>query len=257
MTWLRWVSRSREQSFYNTIVEFGGFGVGGRGVGTPSAVQMTTGHRPPRLGTMNARGPVRGKTWFQIPTLPEVVKTHRGSRPGSPLADIVWHALMMDIHKEATEALSHHEPTRIAYQRAGLQPEVITWSDDLVIPIPVLTAQELLPATTYILQKTMQSFTTRGLMNLKRGKTTGVPTFKGTGAPALRAQYLLHKDPGLDVEDTDGRVYRLPLACSYRYLGACYVPEGGREHEMDYYRTSRIFWHRRLWRTMFVVCSSR
>lgn len=176
---------------------------------------------------------VHGNTWFQVPTLPEVVKTHRGSRPGSPIADIVWHALMMSIHKEATEALSNYEPTMAAYSGAGLQPEVITWSDDLVIPIPVTTAHELLPATQHILQKTMQSFTNRGLkLNLKRGKTTGVPTFKGNGAPALPEQYLLNKDPGLDVEDANGKVWRLPLACSYRYLGACYVPEGGHEHEI-------------------------
>ena len=176
---------------------------------------------------------VHGNTWFQVPTLPEVVKTHRGSRPGSPIADIVWHALMMSIHQEATEALSNYEPTMAAYSYAGLRPEVITWSDDLVIPVPVTTAHELLPATQHILQKTMQSFTNRGLkLNLKRGKTTGVPTFKGNGAPALREQYLLNKDPGLDVEDANGKVWRLPLACSYRYLGACYVPEGGHEHEI-------------------------
>ena len=128
---------------------------------------------------------------------------------------------------------SNRGALKAAYTCVGLQPEVITWSDDLVIPIPVIAAHELLPATQHILKKTMQSFTNRGLkLNLKRGKTTGVPTFKGNGAPALREQYLLNRDPGLDVEDTNGKVWRLPLACSYRYLGACYVPEGGHEHEI-------------------------
>lgn len=60
----------------------------------------------------------------------ELVKTHR--RPGNPL---IWHALMMDIHKEATEALAQYAPTMQAYERVGLRPEVIARSDDLVIPI--------------------------------------------------------------------------------------------------------------------------
>lgn len=80
---------------------------------------------------------VHGGTWFQVPTMTELVKTHR--RPGSPL---IWHALMMDIHKEATEALAQYAPTMQAYERVGLRPEVITRSDDLVIPIPATAAQD-------------------------------------------------------------------------------------------------------------------
>lgn len=175
------------------------------------------------------------KLGFRFLLYQVVVKTDRGSRPHNPLADIVWHTLMMDIHREASEALEQYAPTLEAYQRVNLRPEAITWSDDLVIPIPVIQAcDHLIPATQHILQTTMRSFPTRGLtLNLKRGKTTGVPTFKGNGAPALREQLLLHKDPGLDVEDDGGKSWRLPLACSYTYLGACYVPEGGHEHEIE------------------------
>ena len=176
---------------------------------------------------------VHGSTWFQVPTRPEVVQTHRGSRPGSPVADIVWHALMLSIHKEATAALVDYQPTASAFTQVGLQPEAITWADDLVIPIPAREAQELVPATIQILRIVMNSFASRGLkLNLKRGKTTGVPTFKGSGAPALRDAFLLHSDPALTIEEEDGVSWKLPLACSYRYLGACYVPEGGYEHEI-------------------------
>ena len=174
-----------------------------------------------------------GSTWFQVPTRPEVVQTHRGSRPGSPIADIVWHALMLSIHREATTALCDYLPTANAFSQVDLQPEAITWADDLAIPIPVQDAQDLMPATTHILKTVMNSFVSRGLrLNLKRGKTTGVPTFKGPGAPALRDEFLLHSDPALTLEEEDGCSWRLPLACSYRYLGACYVPEGGYEHEL-------------------------
>lgn len=120
-------------------------------------------------------------TWFRIPTVDALVKTHRGSRPGSPIADLIWHILMLRLHEEGEQALSRHPQVVQAFANFGIPITAVTWADDIVVPIATEHAVELLPCTTVILQDILSAFRARGLrLNLKRGKTTAVPTFVET-----------------------------------------------------------------------------
>lgn len=91
-------------------------------------------------------------TWFRIPTVDALVKTHRGSRPGSPIADMIWHILMLRLHEEGEQALSRHPQVVQAFANFGIPITAVTWADDIVVPIATEHAVELLPCTTVILQ---------------------------------------------------------------------------------------------------------
>lgn len=91
-------------------------------------------------------------TWFRIPTVDALVKTHRGSRPGSPIADMIWHILVLRLHEEAEQALSRHPQVVQAFANFGIPITAVTWADDIVVPIATEHAVELLPCTTVILQ---------------------------------------------------------------------------------------------------------
>lgn len=173
-------------------------------------------------------------TWFRIPTVDALVKTHRGSRPGSPIADMIWHILMLRLHEEGEQALSRHPQVVQAFANFGIPITAVTWADDIVVPIATEHAVELLPCTTVILQDILSAFRARGLrLNLKRGKTTAVPTFCGDNAPKLRQEYLLQEDPAIEIQGDTDACLKLPLACSYRHLGAVYVPEATSDYEIN------------------------
>lgn len=177
---------------------------------------------------------VHANTWFRVPTVDALVKTHRGSRPGSPIADMIWHILMLRLHEEAEQALSRHPQVVQAFANFGIPITAVTWADDIVVPIATEHAVELLPCTTVILQDILSAFRARGLrLNLKRGKTTAVPTFCGDNAPKLRQEYLLQEDPAIEIQGDTDACLKLPLACSYRHLGAVYVPEATSDYEIN------------------------
>lgn len=95
---------------------------------------------------------VHANTWFRVPTVDALVKTHRGSRPGSPIADMIWHILMLRLHEEGEQALSRHPQVVQAFANFGIPITAVTWADDIVVPIATEHAVELLPCTTVILQ---------------------------------------------------------------------------------------------------------
>ena len=76
-------------------------------------------------------------TWANLFGQGDVILTARGSRPGSPLADIQFNGLMHSAGKEINFALRSHPKIRDALTIAGLPGESVIWADDLALPIPL------------------------------------------------------------------------------------------------------------------------
>ena len=55
-------------------------------------------------------------------------------RPGSPLADCVFHILMMDIIIELNEWIHNQDSYMEVLREFDIQIDTIVWSDDLAIP---------------------------------------------------------------------------------------------------------------------------
>ena len=76
--------------------------------------------------------------------------------------------------------------------------EAIVWSDDLAIPWLTTQADQLPGAIEHLRQQIHKVFQRRGFeLNMQKGKTTAVATFRGPGAPALRRQYQLIAASGI------------------------------------------------------------
>ena len=177
---------------------------------------------------------VHANTWFRVPTMDALIKTHRGSRPGSPIADLIWHILMLRLHEEAEAAIGRQPQVVQAFETFGVPIQAITWADDITLPIATANADELLPCTTLILQDIIAAFRAKGLrLNLMRGKTTAVPTFRGDKAPQLRQEHLLQENPTILIQEDVSHHLLLPLSCSYRHLGSAYVPEATSDYEVN------------------------
>ena len=170
---------------------------------------------------------VHTDTWAQLPAIQQMLRTSRGSRPGSPLADIVYGVLMWDLHIEIHRILEETPAVVQGFQAVSLDPLAVTWADDLAIPILVQTNLEVIPAVTEVLGRTYKAFERRGLLlNMQKGKTAAVLAFRGPQAVEHRTQYLLSGNPGLQIDIDAERSVWLHFCSSYKHLGSLFTPGG-------------------------------
>ena len=176
---------------------------------------------PPLL--VRALRSAHANTWFTL-TGNEIVRTARGTRPGSPIADIVFHLIMF----EAIGELDQWIKQQTAYQQLQAELHIhftsIVWADDVAIPWMTHQADQLLPALTALQQKVHQVFAQRGLpLNYAVGKTNAVLTFRGAKAPEFRQQYQMVANPGITIQVSPTEEVFLPFVLQYKHLGAMYT----------------------------------
>ena len=76
-------------------------------------------------------------TWYTIGASEVVHQTERGSRPGSPMADIAFNSLMalvlvLDELQQRSDARSS---LQCAFAHLGVQALPVAWVDDLALPL--------------------------------------------------------------------------------------------------------------------------
>jgi len=167
-------------------------------------------------------------TWFTLGQSGHVHQTERGSRPGSPLADVAFNALMTHVLKELQHCFDHHSPLQNAFARLGMRAAPVAWVDDLAIPVVSLTAAALTDLAVWALNATKQICASFGLeLNLKQHKTEVVPSFRGAGAPACRTA-LFHEHYGVLCLQPDDPLSPIVRCVSqYEHLGTTYQSDGG------------------------------
>ena len=172
-------------------------------------------------------------TWFTIGRSAAPNVTRRGTRPGSPLADVIFHILMSDIMND----FRHWMEAQVDYQEilkhTDADGEPIIWSDDVAIPWCTREASALPPALKQVVSKMHDLFAARGFhLNFAKGKTSIVATFRGKDAPALRRQYQMSDCP-VDCLETAGAQYPLHYVSTYKHLGTIFASSHHLDKEID------------------------
>ena len=163
---------------------------------------------------------VHTNTWHTLAGVPGITRTRRGTRPGSPLADVVFHVLMMDIVIEINTWIEAQQPYQHVLNQIDARIDSLVWSDDLAIPWCTQQATELVPAMQVLMSVVDRTFKRRGFdLNMDRGKTGAVLTFQGAGAPELRKAYLLSEPSGFWCTLDKGETKWLHVSATYRHLG--------------------------------------
>ena len=90
-------------------------------------------------------------TWYSL-TGHDLVHTFRGTRPGSPLADAIFHLLMTEVATELRGWLNQHPKLRKAFHCLGLDPIFIIWSDDFAIPVATVESAMLVDLVVELTQ---------------------------------------------------------------------------------------------------------
>ena len=111
-------------------------------------------------------------------------------------------------------------------------PPIITWVDDVAIPVVSLTASKLLGATTEILQMILDIFGSFGLrLNLSKGKTEILMQHRGPGSPELRRKIFTDDFAQIPVTNLDGPA-SIRMVSVYKHLGTVVVASLSIAHDV-------------------------
>ena len=92
-------------------------------------------------------------TWHVLSARPGITRTRRGTRPGSPLADVIFHVAMFDVIIALNEWVENQGSYQEVLQMIDAPMEAVVWSDDLAIAWLTQRAEELPAAIECLLQQ--------------------------------------------------------------------------------------------------------
>lgn len=174
-------------------------------------------------------------TWFKLDHNGDnVTMTARGTRPGSPMADISFNLLMsriMTILEEKLDDLEHYVDGK-AKMQVDIPP--ISWVDDLAVPIACGNPSNILPLLEQVTSIVHSTFRDHGLtMNFEAGKTEAVVMFRGAGANHQRTTTFDKPLPPCLVVATPTHLLRLRIVASYKHLGARFAMDAELNQEIN------------------------
>ena len=176
---------------------------------------------------------IHAETWCSLPNR-QCLHTHRGTRPGSPLADIVFHVLMAAIAKDVDAWIAEHKVHLPVLADNGEVFPSILWADDVAVPLATYQAGDLVPLLLDLLRAIRESLHGRGfLLNFALGKTNAVVSFRGSGASVNRQRYQLIPTPGVLCTFADKSEAWLHFVPVYKHLGTIYASDHGLDVELS------------------------
>ena len=115
----------------------------------------------------------------------------------------------------------------------GIDPLPITWADDVALLLLSSTNERLQPMAQRVVEKLSAAFQRRGFqLNLTRGKTGAVLSYKGADAAEHRRQLLLQDEPGCTIRQ-GSTMAKLHFSSDYSHLGSCFGMEGNLSGEIQ------------------------
>ena len=170
-------------------------------------------------------------TWFFIEGESQVCVTDRGSRPGSPLADLAFNAVVSHLIHDVQQAVNALPDMMHARSILGMDAPILSWADDIAIPMMATTASQLPHVVAKVTGIVYDACQTRGLsLNFKPGKTEVVCTFRGKDSAAVKRQHLVENLGHLQLTHPD---VLLRIVGNYEHLGTQFQQSGSITHEIN------------------------
>ena len=154
-------------------------------------------------------------TWYTLAGHDGCYMTHRGSRPGSPLADLAYNALMTTLLRELQSQLALRLPQVSSFREHFSECPPAAWVDDVAIPLLAQSPDaldETLADTVEIVEGTFAKYGLK--LNMGVGKTEAVLNYRGPGAVQARQRRFVQ-----DMGHLPLNAGSLRVVSDYQYLG--------------------------------------
>ncbi|CAE7427534.1 unnamed protein product [Symbiodinium natans] len=169
-------------------------------------------------------------TWFQVQGSEKVVATQAGSRPGDPLADILFGLSVAGAVKQLNETM-RDAGLLPSFNTAGVLPGVepgtswleasCMWHDDLAVPFVVDTPAALQGAIAFVARLAHDTFASRGLsVNYDNGKTECVCRAVGKGSRVVTFALKDKPNPTVSFLPDIGTMQQVKIVPEYCHLGS-------------------------------------
>ena len=168
-------------------------------------------------------------TWFCIPGGDKVCAPQTGSRPGDPMADLLFAFIVAKMVDQVNANLESAHVAEVGNESLMLAPSV-TWVDDMTFVIPS-SADQLVDSTMRVMSEVISVFMLHGFqLSYGSGKTAIILDFKGKNAHSCRLQCEKRFPHSLPVLSELAGKIDVPLVSHYKHLGG-FVTRGGSNNQ--------------------------
>ena len=173
-------------------------------------------------------------TWFKLEASQSITTvTQRGTRPGSPLADIRFNLLMSKMMWQIGDKLNELPLYMQGCQAMGVTIPPLSWVDDLAVPIAVTEPSQLLPLMRDVVGVLHETFQAHGMtMNFENGKSEAVAMYRGSRAAAYRTALFDTEIQPKVVVSTPSHILSIRVVATYRHLGARFTMDADIAYEI-------------------------
>ena len=169
-------------------------------------------------------------TWFSVTGDSCPVITSRGTRPGDPLADLMFAFILSGVLKDCNAAISHAR-LAVTVHTGGVLPGVevgevllessVSWHDDCVFLFQSADASSLRADASVVARLVAKTFQSRGLdLAYAKGKTELLLNPKGPGHQQARRVLFVPQDPAICFLPDVGVIQWVRLVRDYTHLGS-------------------------------------
>ena len=148
--------------------------------------------------------------------------TLTGTRPGLPLADLLFNVAMIDVLRQVSADLrTQGITTTLHADPAGDGPQaypIVAWQDDVAIAFDADSNEELRSRMHMVVTSVLQRFEAAHMtINFAKGKTELIAAYRGTGATQLQRQDVVVQGGMLTLTD---RQVDVVTVARYKHLGS-------------------------------------
>ena len=170
-------------------------------------------------------------TWFLIEGEPKICTTTRGSRPGSPLADLAFNAFISHLIWEVQDRINVLPSMQSAHVKLQTTTPILSWVDDLAVPMVTTKPQEMPTLIQDVTGIVYDACHRRGLtLNFRPGKTEVICRLKGAGSTELKQSLFVEHLGHLPLTNPP---VTLRLVGDYEHLGTRCSQSGSITHEVN------------------------
>eukprot|EP00438_Fugacium_kawagutii_P025006 Skav230588 [mRNA] locus=scaffold3317:113267:119014:+ [translate_table: standard] len=150
-----------------------------------------------------------------------VTHTRRGTRPGSPLADVGYNLLMARIMQQAYQKMQENPVYQEGMDRIGVATPPVIWVDDVAVPLATSRASDLQPLVEDMIRLLHSCFMHHGLTpNFHPGKTEVIMMHRGHQSDACRAKLFTGDTIPVVVTASEDYILSVRVVATYKHLGA-------------------------------------
>ena len=191
---------------------------------------------------MEVANELHRNTWFALAGDATVVETHRGTRPGGSLADVVFSILFSKVLQRRTGTVLQPHTPRVPWSglrspwgsspsdpRASCAVEAsdVVYADDLASFLVCSRAEDLPRAISGVAADTVDTLLPHGLnANIGPTKTAAIASPAGKGSRAVRRSLFSGSQGRMVVIPENKCGFRLDLVAVYKHLGSIVTHDG-------------------------------